>query len=66
MAAMRKPLTSAAFEPRTAAPSQPTEPVLTAILEALQGMRYGQVTIIVQDGHVVQIDRVEKRRLKDS
>jgi hypothetical protein len=44
---------------------RPPEEVVNAILEALKGMRYGQVTIIVQDGHVIQIDRVEKRRLKN-
>jgi hypothetical protein len=42
---------------------QPPEIVLAAILEALRGVRYGQVTITVQDGHVVQIDRLERRRL---
>jgi hypothetical protein len=44
---------------------RPPEEVINAIVEALSGMRFGQVTIIVQDGHVIQIDRVEKRRLKD-
>jgi len=29
---------------------------------ALRELRYGQVTITVQDGFVVQIDRTEKRR----
>lgn len=33
------------------------------IQEALRGLRYGQVTIIVQDGKVVQIDRTERKRL---
>lgn len=49
----------------TKARGKPPEDVINAILEALSGMRFGQVTIIVQDGHVIQIDRVEKRRLKD-
>lgn len=31
--------------------------------EALKGMKYGQVILIVQDGKVVQIDRTEKVRL---
>lgn len=34
-----------------------------AIQEALRGLRYGAVNVIVQDGVVVQIDRTEKRRL---
>ena len=34
------------------------------IIEALRGLRFGTVNIIVQDGVIVQIDRTEKRRLK--
>jgi hypothetical protein len=34
------------------------------IEEALQGLRFGQVTITVQDGVVVQIDRLERTRLQ--
>lgn len=30
---------------------------------ALRGMQFGNVTAIVQDGFVVQIDRTEKRRI---
>lgn len=36
------------------------------IREALRGLRYGSVSIIVQDGVVVQIDRLEKRRVRRS
>lgn len=36
------------------------------IRDALHGLRYGAVTIIVQDGVVIQIDRTEKRRLRRS
>jgi hypothetical protein len=43
-----------------------TESVLTHIRGVLQGLRFGSVTIIVQDGVVVQIDRTEKRRLQPS
>jgi len=32
------------------------------IRQALRDLGYGHVTIIVQDGHVVQIERMEKRR----
>jgi hypothetical protein len=31
--------------------------------QTLQGLRYGQVTVVVQDGIVVQIDRLERMRL---
>ncbi|QDU29598.1 hypothetical protein ETAA8_47130 [Anatilimnocola aggregata] len=34
------------------------------IREALRGLRYGTVNIIIQDGVVVQIDRTEKRRVR--
>ena len=34
------------------------------IRAALRGLRYGTVTAIVQDGVVVQVDRMEKVRLK--
>jgi hypothetical protein len=37
---------------------------LTQIEEALHGLRFGQVTITVQDGVVVQIDRLERKRLQ--
>ena len=33
------------------------------ILTAIQGVRYGQVQIIIQDSRVVQIDTTEKLRL---
>lgn len=40
------------------------EAVLSQIRGVLQGLRFGSVTIIVQDGVVVQIDRTEKRRVQ--
>jgi hypothetical protein len=43
-----------------------TEAVLTQIRGVLHGLRFGSVTIVVQDGVVVQIDRTEKRRLQPS
>lgn len=49
-----------------APPSGPpplTAAVLAALTEALRGVRYGTVTVIVQDGRVIQIDRTERRRL---
>lgn len=36
----------------------------TQIRDALRGLRFGTVSIIVQDGVVVQIDRLEKRRIR--
>ncbi len=34
------------------------------VRQALQGLRFGSVNIVVQDGVVVQIDRTEKRRVR--
>jgi hypothetical protein len=39
---------------------------LNQIAEALRGLRFGQVTVTVQDGVVVQIDRLERTRLQRS
>jgi hypothetical protein len=39
------------------------EPELALLREALRGLRYGSVTIIVQDGIIVQVDRTEKKRI---
>jgi hypothetical protein len=36
----------------------------SAINDALRGLRFGVVSIIVQDGVIVQIDRTEKRRFR--
>ena len=33
------------------------------LLDLLKGVRYGSVTLVVQDGRVIQIDRNEKMRL---
>ncbi len=36
---------------------------LDLVEQALRGLRYGQITLLVQDGVIVQIDRTEKQRL---
>lgn len=41
----------------------PQDVVVSSILDALRGLRFGTVVVTVQDGVVVQIDRTEKRRL---
>ena len=40
------------------------EAVLEQIREALAGLKFGVVTVIVQDGVVVQLERTEKHRLR--
>ena len=37
---------------------------IAQIRESLRGLRFGTVSIIVQDGVIVQIDRTEKRRIR--
>lgn len=41
-----------------------TDPALAQIREALRGLRFGVVSIVVQDGVVIQIERTERRRLR--
>lgn len=42
------------------------EQELQQIRDALRGLRFGTVTVVVQDGVIVQIDRTEKRRLRSA
>jgi len=42
----------------------PTEEELREISASLRGMRFGSVSIVVQDGVIIQIDRTEKKRLR--
>lgn len=37
---------------------------LAHIEEALRGLRFGQVSVTVQDGVVVQVERTERRRFE--
>lgn len=55
---------------RNSEPAEPQESisdsedlVLTQIRESLRNLKFGHVQIIVQDGVVVQIDRLERRRI---
>jgi len=34
------------------------------VIEAIKNMKYGNITIVVQDSKIVQIDRTEKLRLR--
>ena len=46
-------------------PPPPTDNprALEKVREALRGLRYGTVTVIVQDGVVIQVERTERMRL---
>ncbi|APW63581.1 YezD family protein [Paludisphaera borealis] len=37
---------------------------LDQVRAAVRGIRYGEVRVIIQDGQIVQIDRLEKQRLR--
>ena len=43
----------------------PTDDELREISASLRGLRYGSVSIVVQDGVIIQIDRVDKKRLRN-
>ena len=36
----------------------------TAVRDALRGVKYGSVTVFVQDGVIVQVERTEKIRIR--
>ena len=42
------------------------EESITNVREALSGLKYGNVSLTVHEGRVVQIDVTEKKRLKPS
>jgi hypothetical protein len=37
---------------------------LEPIRAAIKGIRFGEVRIVIQDGRVIQIDRMEKQRIR--
>jgi len=44
----------------------PMSAVFDHIQLALRGLKFGHISLIVQDGRVVQVDRFEKVRLPES
>ena len=49
--------------PRGAASGEADAHALAKVRDALSGLRYGEVTVVVQDGIVVQVERTEKVRI---
>lgn len=41
------------------------EELARVLREALSGIRFGSVTLVIQDGRVIQVDKNEKIRLKN-
>jgi hypothetical protein len=61
------------MEPRAMSKPEPSVPgdaqrlleeSLSSVREALSGLKFGNVSLTVHEGRVVQIDVTEKRRLK--
>jgi hypothetical protein len=52
-------------EPQRATPRDESRSAfaLSKVRDALDGLRFGTVTVVVQDGVVVQVERTEKVRL---
>jgi hypothetical protein len=45
-------------------PSMLKSEEIQLVVQALAGLRFGSVTVIVQDGVIVQIDRTDKNRIR--
>ena len=54
-----------AMPPGANATRLPTDDELREVAASLRGMRFGSVTIVIQDGVIIQIDKTEKRRLRN-
>jgi hypothetical protein len=52
--------------PEPAEPERANRGALRYVEEALRGLQFGAVTIIVQDGVVVQVERTERHRFQRS
>jgi hypothetical protein len=45
-------------------PAAEMEQTLAHIREALRGLEFGEISIVVQDGVAIQIERTERKRLR--
>jgi hypothetical protein len=50
--------------PATAHDPRQLEPVLEHVRRALVGLQFGEISVIVQDGVVVQVERIERKRFR--
>jgi hypothetical protein len=50
--------------PTTARDPRQIEPALDHVRQALVGLQFGEVSIMVQDGVVVQVERIERKRFR--
>jgi hypothetical protein len=44
-------------------PGEPGKNDIRRITDALKGLRFGSVEVIIQDARIIQIQRLEKKRL---
>jgi hypothetical protein len=51
-------------EETTATPTPRRDLGMDQVQIAVKGIRYGEVRVIIQDGVIVQIERVEKQRIR--
>ena len=61
---MSNPTLPSRDEDRTTIPSPARDFGLDQVRKAVKGIQYGEVRVIIQDGLIVQIERVEKQRLR--
>jgi hypothetical protein len=61
---MSRKTTSISDDARAIDSPPPRDLGLDHVRKAIQGIRYGEVRVIIQDGVIVQIERVEKQRLR--
>lgn len=54
------------MNPADKGPSIAGNEVVEYILESISGIAYGSITLIVQDGRLIQMDKTEKVRFTDS
>ena len=47
-----------------ASPAEGCDQAARLVREALRGLQFGTVTLIVQDGLVIQVDRTERTRVR--
>lgn len=59
-----QPIGNGSIPPALGGRQLPSDEELREISASLRGLRFGSVNIVVQDGVIIQIDRVEKRRLR--
>ena len=46
-------------------PPADVEQALIHVRQALEGLQYGEISIVVQDGVAIQIERTERTRLRE-